>query len=348
MNIKPMMVLLLSIVVNPISASDFGWRYEGIQGYVYTTQVENSIPLHRWSRVGAWHFATTNENVQSGSVYDGIQCYVLPHSPKIPLYRFRNPVTGDHFYTLYTNGANDDYNPGGRDSVIEGMEGFVAITQTPGTVPLYSYKKIERKGHWYWSYYAVEHGFITTNWNELGEGKDGWTYLGIRGYVMPYQSDDTVPLYRYANNAGDHFYTTNFNELGNGGSGYSYEGIQCYVFTSNDGALPLYRYCYGTGSFDESWKWFYTTNFSEKMLGSDRFNWVAPDCDVYPTQRTGTVPLYRFFSTTAGSHFYTTRPEEIGFPPVPTNTDMPPADPSGDPNYRESNTNQQSVLTSNQ
>src|SRR6266511_2582105 len=78
---------------------------------------------------------------------------------------------------------------------------------------------------------ATDH-FYTTDWNELGWGKYGWSYEGVQCYVFAEQVPGSLPLYRYWNpSIGDHFYTTNWNELGAGRYGWSLEGIQCYVRT---------------------------------------------------------------------------------------------------------------------
>lgn len=77
----------------------------------------------------------------------------------------------------------------------------------------------------YWHYKIKDH-FYTTNWGELGSGRDGWQREGVAGCVMPYNDGVSSPLYRYWHSGiGDHFYTTNWNELGSGGGGWSYEGI---------------------------------------------------------------------------------------------------------------------------
>jgi hypothetical protein len=125
------------------------------------------------------------------------------------------------------------------------------------TVPLFRY----------WNPYNTDH-FYTTNWNELGNGRYGWSLEGIQCYVAPQQVPGMVPLYRYWNSAiGDHFYTTNWNELGGGRYGWSLEGVQGFVYTSPaPNRVPLYRY-WNAAVGDH----FYTTNWSE--LGGGRYGW---------------------------------------------------------------------------
>ena len=108
------------------------------------------------------------------------------------------------------------YGECGIDATMWGVE---PLQHFFATLPLYRY----------WNCNIGDH-FYTTNWNELGPGKNGWVLEGIQCYVYPKQVVGTVPLYRYWNpNIGDHFYTTNWSELGSGKYGWRYEGIQCYV-----------------------------------------------------------------------------------------------------------------------
>ena len=85
----------------------------------------------------------------------------------------------------------------------------------------------------YWNPSWGDH-FYTTNFNELGNGAQGWILERVECYVYSQQQAGTVPLYRYWNpTIGDHYYTTNFNELGYGANGYTFEWIECYVFPLN-------------------------------------------------------------------------------------------------------------------
>ncbi len=126
-------------------------------------------------------------------------------------------------------------------------------------------------------YYNSGNGdhFYTTNSNELGNGRAGYTYEGHAGYVETSQKAGTVPLYRYHNPGnGDHFYTTNWNELGNGRSGFNYEAIQCYVYTSQEtGTAPFHRY-FNTVNGDH----FYTTNWGELGSGKGAYKYEGVAC----------------------------------------------------------------------
>lgn len=139
------------------------------------------------------------------------------------------------------------------------------IVPAADTIPLYRY----------WNSVISDH-FYTTNWAELGHGKNNWEFEQTQCYVFASLAPGRVPLYRYWNGtAGDHFYTTNWAELGSGREGYSYEGIQCYVYpTGGPGSAALYRY-WSPGGSDH----FYTTNWSE--LGTGNFGWHLEGTQCY-------------------------------------------------------------------
>jgi hypothetical protein len=131
------------------------------------------------------------------------------------------------------------------------------------TVPLYRYV-------------GPDEHFYTTDFNELGEGRDGWVKEGVECHVSASQGPGLVPLYRYLTGSGYHFYTTNFNERGGDGL----ESIQCYVYPSAaPGTLPLHRYQKG----DEH---FYTTNFNELGNGRDGWNYEGIQAHVIPKSIT--------------------------------------------------------------
>jgi len=97
----------------------------------------------------------------------------------------------------------------------------------------------------YWSLGATDH-FYTTDFNELGWGRDGYVIEGTEGQLLSdaYARCGALPLYRYwSAGAADHFYTTNFGELGYGRIGYIFERVQGYCFPFPvSGTKPLYRF----------------------------------------------------------------------------------------------------------
>lgn len=125
-----------------------------------------------------------------------------------------------------------------------------------GTVPLYRYRRDTTGRHYY-----------TTQWAELGAGRNGWRFEETQCYVYPTARPGTVPLYRYHNaQSTDYLYTTNWNELGSGKSGYVYQAIQCYVYPgAGQQTARLYRYVKTNGA-----NHFYTTNPDEVRSGGWR------------------------------------------------------------------------------
>ena len=150
--------------------------------------------------------------------------------------------------------------PNLRQMIAAGAGGAITLT-----VPLFRY----------WNPYNTDH-FYTTNWNELGSGRYGWSLEGIQCYVAPQQVPGMVPLYRYWNpTIGDHFYTTNWNELGTGRYGWALEGVQGFVYTAPaPNRVPLYRY-WNAAVGDH----FYTTNWAE--LGAGRYGWFFEGVQCY-------------------------------------------------------------------
>lgn len=115
----------------------YGWGYEGIECYVFATQVPGSVPLYRYWNSGAGdHFYTTNWFELGGGAYgwgyEGVQCYVflLPGLGRVPLFRYWNATVQDHFYT--TNWAELGW--GNYGWAFEGIQCFVAAQiQPPAT-----------------------------------------------------------------------------------------------------------------------------------------------------------------------------------------------------------------------
>ncbi|CAI8021646.1 hypothetical protein GBAR_LOCUS12817, partial [Geodia barretti] len=140
--------------------------------------------------------------------------------------------------------------------------------------------------------------------------------------LIPYSTHTTngiVPLHRYWKlEKTDHFYTINDNEIGTieygqiGKHGYVYEGIQCQIYEEEvEHSVPLYRYWKSANSDH-----FYTTNPKEigtvtpGEIGNHGSEGIVGYC--FPTEKEGTVPLYRYWNPKIVDHFYTTNGIEIG------------------------------------
>ena len=123
-----------------------------------------------------------------------------------------------------------------------GAGGGTAVT-TPGAVPpgsatgahapIYRADNAQTGQHLY-----------TTNQSEIASVQgQGWTSVGVVGFVATGQAPGTTPLYRLSNPNGDHLYTTDANERSALlGQGWGDEGVIGYVATSQQsGTLPLHR-----------------------------------------------------------------------------------------------------------
>jgi hypothetical protein len=233
-------------------------------------------------------------------------------------YRYWKSSITDHFYTTNISeiGTSSPGAVGHHGYTSEGFQCFVYSRQVAGTVPLYRYWKSSIGDHFY-----------TTNTNAIGTttpgatGRYGYTSEGIAGYCFPRTSAGRVPLYRYWSGS-DHFYTTNPREIGTiiggqvGNHGYRSEGVACYVIPkeqSNTGLIEFNRY-WKSSITDH----FYTTNINEigtlnpGLVGHHGYTSEGFQCFVYSRQVAGTVPLYRYWKSSIGDHFYTTNTNAIG------------------------------------
>ncbi|SDM21227.1 Dot/Icm T4SS effector Zinc-dependent metalloprotease LegP [Kriegella aquimaris] len=127
-------------------------------------------------------------------------------------------------------------------------------------------------------YWGNSDHFYTTNWNELGRGRNGYAHEGVQCYIHPRPVTNTVPLFRYYNaRIKDHFYTTNWRELGAGKSGWVLEQIMGYVFPKRHaGTIPLYRY-WNSSIGDH----FYTTSWGELGRGRNGWKFEGIQCYVF-------------------------------------------------------------------
>lgn len=115
----------------------------------------------------------------------------------------------------------------------------------------------------------------TTNFGELGDGRNGWVRETDMGRVWPANGSGLTRVYRYFNgSARRHFYTTDFNELGNGNLGYRLESESFYVYDDDPnapvgppGAVKMYRYRNSSTGVH-----FYTIDWNE--LGGGWGPWV--------------------------------------------------------------------------
>ena len=148
---------------------------------------------------------------------------LLPQSATgVPLHRYWNAGIGDHFYTTDWAALGN----GAWGYVYEGIACYVYPAPAPGAPAPAGSQPLHR----YWNGQLANH-FYTTNFAELGAGREGWVHEGVECHVPAQAGAGTVPLYRYFSaDLGDHYYTTAWSELGYGRYGFALEGIQCQVF----------------------------------------------------------------------------------------------------------------------
>jgi Repeat of unknown function (DUF5648) len=135
------------------------------------------------------------------------------------VYRADNPQTGQH---LYTTNQGEIANIQAQGWTPAGVLGFVARTQTEGTVALYRI------------YMQDGDHFYTTSKEERQAviGRGGQDH-GVVGYVATSQQSGTVPLHRMVNTkTGMHFYSANAQEVAEATThqGFRDEGVIGYVW----------------------------------------------------------------------------------------------------------------------
>jgi hypothetical protein len=131
------------------------------------------------------HFYTTRtDEPGTGYVSEGISCYVFDYQldGASPLYRWRHPVSNQHFYTT------DPAPIAGY--VYEKIECYVPSASFQNAVPLYRWFNPGTGDHLY-------------TLDQQGEfaPSSGYSGEGIACYVFPPRVANTVPLYRWV--AGD-------------------------------------------------------------------------------------------------------------------------------------------------
>lgn len=132
----------------------------------------------------------------------------------VPMYRYYNVVTDQHFYT--TNLGELGYGVG--PWIYEGARFCLKPTSSNGAVAVRRFLNLINGGHFYTlSTTEANNGFPWRRENDMG-----FAYNPSGN-----QPNGTVAIYRYYNPySDDHFYTTDFRELGGGTSIWIYEGVR--------------------------------------------------------------------------------------------------------------------------
>jgi hypothetical protein len=139
-----------------------------------------------------------------------------PSGTKVPLYREVSTTNGNHLYTTNAGEQQGNFR-------MEGATGYVMVSQTPGTVPLYRLSN------------AAGDYLLTTDANEKNTAMaGGYTDQGTLGYVSSSPQPGTQALYKVASADGkSHVYTTDAGERDQIiGRGWKDQGVAGYVWTA--------------------------------------------------------------------------------------------------------------------
>lgn len=211
-----------------------GYRFEGISGYVFATQVANTSPIYRSNKadIGAHYYSTTNDATNYGYTNEGILGYAYTASAAGSSAWFRMHKGGDasdYVHTISVEEKNAIKELGYAD---EGTVAYICGGSQPTELqPVFRL----------WGAGDGDH-FYTTNFSERDSLlTKGYISEGITGYIYGVRKEGSVPLYRaYSRGIGDHLYTATEAEAR--GAGYSYEGVMGYIAPSdNDKTTPIYR-----------------------------------------------------------------------------------------------------------
>jgi hypothetical protein len=142
-------------------------------------------------------------------------------SGRVPLYRLAS--ASDRLYTTSTEERDRVEQQGYRD---EGIAGYVAATQVPGTLPLYRLAKQNGPG--------TEH-FYTDNAGERDKAISqlGFHLEGIAGYVPTSPEPGAVLLHRLQQpSTGEYLYTTSQAEASQAEQQFRYHSLGncCYIW----------------------------------------------------------------------------------------------------------------------
>jgi len=151
------------------------------------------------------------------------------------VYRFYDPATNDHFFTMSVDERNEIIqNYPSSTWTYEGFAFFAFPTQVAGTVPLYRFWSPAYQGHFFTAN-ADEQAAVSTQYPS-----SIWTYEGVAFYVYPPTSSaaDSTSVYRFwSPDFRQHFYTASAAEqaeivANDPPSEWTYEGINFKVPTN--------------------------------------------------------------------------------------------------------------------
>ncbi|HEY2359998.1 MAG TPA: fibronectin type III domain-containing protein [Candidatus Angelobacter sp.] len=139
-------------------------------------EYRNRVPLYRASNSqGSIHLYTTNGNEQNSRGFhaEGTTGYILtsPRRGTVPLYRMYGP-NGDMLLTVEQDAVAKMRGYGYRD---DGVLGYVAATQMPGTQTLFALVNQDGSLHFFTASERERRQFLHRGWQELGPAGYIWT-----------------------------------------------------------------------------------------------------------------------------------------------------------------------------
>jgi hypothetical protein len=145
------------------------------RGY-YGRDYGNRVALYRASnRDGSIHLYTTNGNEQNSRGFhaEGTTGYILTSQRRgtVPLYRMYGP-NGDMLLTVEQGAVATMRGYGYRD---DGILGYVAATQMPGTQVLFALVNQDGSLHFFTTSERERRQFLRRGWQELGPAGYIWT-----------------------------------------------------------------------------------------------------------------------------------------------------------------------------
>ncbi len=121
----------------------------------------------------------------------------------VPLYRFWNADTGDHFYTI---GESERAKVEDFGWTYEGIVGYAFSGEEMGTIPVYRFWNGDLKDHFYTTSESERAKLLMPEWND-------WVYEGIVFYVYEDERVNGLPIYRFWNSINsNHVYITDEGE----------------------------------------------------------------------------------------------------------------------------------------
>jgi len=197
----------------------------------------------------------------------------------LPLYRWWNPRSGGHFYTVSEQEKdNIEKYP---DFIYEGVQSYVYTGQFLNTVPVYRFFNNVKGVHFY-----------TANLSErdLYAANKDWTWEGVAFSVFANSEPGTTALYKFFNlNTGSSFYTTSTAERDKlfGYAIWKYIGIEGYVFPKEQGLDSettrqdsYHAFYFRKGDINPNWttaevvsfrRWFQSRLYIDRIAGNKAY-----------------------------------------------------------------------------